>query len=366
MAFALSVRTGDSNFISIGSIIKIQPQAHTSLNTLKLSVLYSFITVRNSNVKRKIKIFCHCAAIVTFLAFAATAATGSGIYFGGYSCEDLNVANGVHPNDTVLMAKLDKECHRNAYTEPAKPIENSVELFATNCDNLQVYTTDWNHSYLPYKDVTAGVAIIDQSHKSGSNFYIKGTNATISMHLLSSNNADVYICVFKNSSNFDIFKYPNVNTELFFDNLKEAVKCDMLGNVSDVLHTFSISINDTGYYFAGVASVSMLTSVQYNISVSLRYYNKSDFLTDRVPCVPTTTCFINISYPNTCLMATATSGLGDTPQFNYLSTKAAEVPVASSSNFKVYLYVLIPFTVIFIAITVVIYFIIVKKVVCTW
>lgn len=251
-----------------------------------------------------------------------------------YECKDVGVTSIVHPADTVHGASLSSGCQLNALLKPAKPTRDIIDVYATDCNNLTVHYELLNYTSPVYPDVHNAISIIDESNKVGSNYYVKNTTVDISLHIVSSNSStETFLCLFGNDSYFSTFLYPD-DREHFLKVLNFAIKCYKIQGESS--RNVRFTINDTGYYFAGVSSFQILESLQINVSLTRNFYDRSDFLQDHVNChlVQTTNnCTVNNTFADTCIMLHAT--VADIADFNYIGISAAGKTVYHSLPFNI-------------------------------
>lgn len=245
-----------------------------------------------------------------------------------YKCEGITVTASVHPDDTVLAARLTGCQEAHALLTPEKSPRDFIDVYVTDCDNLTIHSELQHYTSPPYPDVDNAIVVIDQSHKSRSNYYIENTAIEFTTHLISHNSTEVFACLFRNSSIFDKFKYPE-DRDHFLSILKLATWCEKIQVAPDTTQKMAITINSTGYYFGGFSAFNLrLDFLQFNLSVTRLFYNSSDFLQDHVNCHLTRTssnCSVNNSFSDTCIMLRATSA--DIDDFNYIRVNAAKQPV---------------------------------------
>lgn len=256
-----------------------------------------------------------------------------------YQCKDISITSAVHPDDTVLASQLGSCQQVNVLLSPVESPRNAIDVYVTDCNNVTIHSESKNYTSPTYPAVDSAIVIIDQSHKSRSNYFVTSTTVEVVTHLTSPNATDVFMCLFRNSSIFDKFLYPD-SREHFFNILNLATWCDKVHVTSDTTRRMAFTINSTGYYFAGISALQLsLESLQFNVSLTRNFYNRSDFLQDHVNNCHLTqsssNCSVRNSYLHTCIMLHATSI--DIDDFDMIKVDAPKVSVYRSTMFRIVL-----------------------------
>lgn len=252
-----------------------------------------------------------------------------------FKCQGEHTTRIVHPEDTVLAAILD-QCQGNISLTPAKQTRNVIDVYITDCNNVQVHSEEPpEFNSPPYYDVDNAISIIEESHMT-SNYFVNGTVAEITAFIVSHNSTtSAFLCFFNNKDYFDIFKFPK-NASHFLGVIKLGW-CDQLDG-EYVTHSMTFKVNTSGYYFAAIGSLGKLDTLQYNLSLTRLFYNNSDFINDQVFCPlvhGSSPCVVNngiYNYSRTCIMLHAASS--DVNYFNYISIEASPIPAVQSPIFQ--------------------------------
>lgn len=229
-------------------------------------------------------------------------------------CEELNDIIVLYPDDTVLAANL-TDCQVSPSLTPmSPPLSHTVHLYVTNCSNVKTYT-----EYLPQiifpesPNVSIGFTFIP-SVLSDTNYYARGTTVevTTKFEVTTQSDADVFLCLFNNSDDFDKF-IPSPKSKEgkeSFQHIIQQSNCHVLDiNATTTTH---FSIDTSGYYYGGISSLGTIDLVQVNMSLVRRFYNHSDFNADLVvDCSLSRTCSIEKTSSRTCILLRAL------PDFDY-------------------------------------------------
>lgn len=262
-------------------------------------------------------------------------------YYKIYHCEALNTVSTVYPGDSVLAAEIDRNCQIGGelYIAPDKSPVNIVNAYITNCDELIVYNESIVYSSPPYQDIKSAIIAIDQFDKTGSNYYLQDTAGKITASIAVQSDTKAYMCLFSNISSFWTFKAPP-DKEHFLYSIKFAKQCTIEDIPSNTTHTVEMSFiaDDTGYYF-GAISLSPFTPssmLQFNLTVTRRFYNLSNFIDDDLSCPLTTAheCPLNNTFPRTCVMLYATLNEDNSNDFNDIDITAFKIPYYRSTSFR--------------------------------
>ena len=274
-----------------------------------------------------------CAVISGIIILCALLLVGGSVTVKeAYKCTDISSVSQVYLDDTVFAARL-TNCQGKALLQPVSTPRGAIDVYATSCDNATVHSESLSYTSPEYSDVDNPVTVIDQFNKTGHNYYVTNTIAEITTNMSSHNSTEVYMCLFSNSSDYRTFM--NVD-ERFFNVMKLAVRCDKLQVEGSLPHKMPFTINTTGYYFVGIVALQILDTLQFNVSVERKFYDRSDFIHDRLNCHlahVTSNCSVENAYRDTCIMLHATPI--DINDFSYINVGAPRTPLHRSPGFIV-------------------------------
>lgn len=293
-----------------------------------------------------------CGLVTLIFVFAGLLVFGIPYlaYYETYHCEALNTVSTVYPGDPVLAAEIDRNCQIGGELapDPDKSPVNIVNAYITNCDELIIYNESITTSSPPYLDIKSAIVAIDQFDKTGSNYYLQDTAGKITASIAVQSDTKAYVCLFSNISSFRTFKAPP-DKKHFLYSIKFAKQCTIEDIPSNTTHTVEMSFiaDDTGYYFVAISLSPFTPSsmLQFNLTVSRRFYKLSNFVNDTLSCPLTTAheCPLNNTFPRTCVMLYATLNEDNSNDFNDIDIIAFKIPYYHSPSFRP---IIIPFSTI--------------------
>ena len=237
---------------------------------------------------------------------------------------DYEVIVIVYPEDTTIVSTL-TYCPKNS-SRCSKPLINPIDAYLAPCDAVKEHSVGKNYISIMYPDCTFGKQIIDMNLSNNISNYVHSVKNSV-VTLRSTDGAEtlkfIFICI--KSKIFSNFLYSD-DKKHFWDVINSAIRCNKLElqpNAS-IIYKMAFQVNITGYYFVGISpSYNTRFSVQFNLSVSSNYYDRSDFLQYHINCSLSTEnsyCPVNNSYTNTYIMMYASPSLNSN-NFNYITVK---------------------------------------------
>ena len=207
------------------------------------------------------------------ICFAIAAAVGVtlGIQIPLTACKERHETTPITRGNTILLINL-TDCQNftniSIVLKEGKPRINDISTFVTSCDSLRTHVDNFTNHLV---EIATPVDWLLEE----DNYFLGKSRITTSLLISSNTNQTLFVCV------LDLIDYNRLQKPIPVSERQDLVKEKNCTQIETDNFSQSQSVPSAAHYYLAVVSVTDTAPVtlngQYNVSISKRYYNLSDF-----------------------------------------------------------------------------------------